>query len=318
MQEVSVIIPNYNGMACLEGVLSSLEQQAFQNFETILVDNGSSDGSVAFVMGNFPWVHIVELPDNFGFSRAVNEGIYASRTPYVLLLNNDTEVDKNFVGEMLAAIKRHKKAFSCSARMICYHDRNKLDDAGNYYSALGWAYVRGKGKDIHSFEKEGRIFASCAGAAIYRKKVFEKIGYFDEEHFAYLEDIDVGYRARIFGYENWYVPAALVYHVGSGTSGSRYNQFKTRYSSRNNIYLIYKNMPVLQIILNLPFLVPGFGMKILFFSQKGMGREYVAGIKNGFQISHRNKKVKFHMRNLGRYARIQLELWWNIIYRFMV
>lgn len=230
MQEVSVIIPNYNGMAYLEGVLSSLEQQAFQNFETILVDNGSSDGSVAFVMGNFPWVHIVELPDNFGFSRAVNEGIYASRTPYVLLLNNDTEVDKNFVGEMLAAIKRHKKAFSCSARMICYHDRNKLDDAGNYYSALGWAYARGKGKDIHSFEKEGRIFASCAGAAIYRKKVFEKIGYFDEEHFAYLEDIDVGYRARIFGYENWYVPAALVYHVGSGTSGSRYNQFKTRYS----------------------------------------------------------------------------------------
>ena len=158
MQEVSVIIPNYNGMAYLEGVLSSLEQQAFQNFETILVDNGSSDGSVAFVMGNFPWVHIVELPDNFGFSRAVNEGIYASRTPYVLLLNNDTEVDKNFVGEMLAAIKRHKKAFSCSARMICYHDRNKLDDAGNYYSALGWAYARGKGKDIHSFEKEGRIF----------------------------------------------------------------------------------------------------------------------------------------------------------------
>lgn len=88
----------------------------------------------------------MELPDNFGFSRAVNEGIYASRTPYVLLLNNDTEVDKNFVGEMLAAIKRHKKAFSCSARLICYHDRDKLDDAGNYYSALGWAYARGKGK----------------------------------------------------------------------------------------------------------------------------------------------------------------------------
>ena len=91
MQEVSVIIPNYNGMAYLEGVLSSLEQQEFQNFETILVDNGSSDGSVAFTMGNYPWVHIIELPDNFGFSRAVNEGIYAARAPYVLLLNNDTE-----------------------------------------------------------------------------------------------------------------------------------------------------------------------------------------------------------------------------------
>ena len=297
-------------------MLSSLEQQDFQNFETILVDNGSTDGSIAIVTEKFPWVHIVELPDNFGFSRAVNEGIYASGAPYVLLLNNDTEVDKSFVREMLAAIKRHKKAFSCSARMICYHERSKLDDAGNYYCALGWAFARGKGKDIHTYEREERIFTSCAGAAIYRKELFEKIGYFDEEHFAYLEDIDVGYRARIFGYENWYAPKALVYHVGSGTSGSRYNQFKTRYSSRNNVYLIYKNMPFLQILLNLPFLVIGFGLKILFFSQKGMGREYVAGIKNGFQISMKNKKVRFRMGNLGRYARIQLELWWNMFYRF--
>ena len=97
--------------------------------------------------------------------------------------------------------------------------------------------------------------------------------------------MDVGYRARIYGYENWYAPDAMVYHVGSGTSGSRYNQFKIRYSSRNNIYLIYKNMPVLQIIINLPFLVAGFGIKILFFTLKGFGREYIAGIKNGFQIS---------------------------------
>ena len=315
MQEVSVIIPNYNGMAYLEGVLSSLEQQAFQNFETILVDNGSSDGSVAFVMGNFPWVHIVELPDNFGFSRAVNEGIYASRTPYVLLLNNDTEVDKNFVGEMLAAIKRHKKAFSCSARMICYHDRNKLDDAGNYYCALGWSFARGKGKDIHTYEKEEQIFAACGGAAIYRKKILEKIGYFDEEHFAYLEDTDIGYRARIYGYENWYAPEALVYHVGSGTSGSRYNHFKTRYSSRNNVYLIYKNMPLLQIILNLPFLIVGFGTKLLFFTVKGMGKEYLAGIKNGFSISRQGKKVKFSLKNLPNYAKIQVELWVNMFRR---
>ena len=316
MQEVSVIIPNYNGMAYLEGVLSSLEQQEFQNFETILVDNGSSDGSVAFTMGNYPWVHIIDLPDNFGFSRAVNEGIYAARAPYVLLLNNDTEVDRYFVGEMLAAIKRHRRAFSCSARMICYHDRDKLDDAGNYYSALGWAFARGKGKDVHSCESEDKIFTSCAGAAIYRKKIFEKIGYFDEEHFAYLEDIDVGYRARINGYENWYAPKAIVYHIGSGTSGSRYNHFKTRYSSRNNIYLIYKNMPFLQILLNLPFLILGFGMKILFFTQKGMGREYIAGIKNGFQISHRDKKVKFKLKNLEQYIKIQLELWGNLFYRF--
>lgn len=316
MQEVSVIIPNYNGIAYLDGVLASLERQTCRDFETILVDNGSADGSVAFVTGNYPWVHIVELPENFGFSRAVNEGIYASRTPYVLLLNNDTEVEPDFVEEMLGCIRRHENAFSCSARMVRFHQRDRIDDAGNYYCALGWAFARGKGKDIHCFEKEQKIFTSCAGAAIYRKKIFEKIGYFDEEHFAYLEDIDVGYRARIQGYENWFAPKAIVYHVGSGTSGSRYNQFKTRYSSRNNIYLIYKNMPFLQILLNLPFLLAGFGLKILFFIQKGMGREYIAGIKNGFQLCHRDRKVKFQVKNLGHYIRIQLELWANLVRRF--
>ena len=128
--------------------------------------------------------------------------------------------------------------------------------------------------------------------------------------------MDVGYRARIHGYENWYAPDAMVYHVGSGTSGSRYNQFKIRYSSRNNIYLIYKNMPVLQIIINLPFLVVGFGIKILFFALKGFGREYIAGIKNGFQISRKNQKVSIKLRNLPNYLKIQLELWVNIFRRF--
>ena len=316
MQEVSVIIPNFNGMAYLDGVLSGLECQTVRNFEVILVDNGSSDGSCAFVASSYPWVHMIELPENFGFCKAVNEGIKASRAPYVLLLNNDIEVTPDFIEEMLAAIRRHKKAFSCAARMIQFHDRDRLDDAGNYYCALGWAYARGKGKDIHTCEKEEKIFASCAGAAIYRRKIFEKIGYFDEEHFAYLEDMDVGYRARINGYENWYAPKAMVYHVGSGTSGSRYNHFKTRYSSRNNVYLIYKNMPLLQIILNLPFLIVGFGTKLLFFTLKGFGKEYLAGIKNGFQISKKDRKVLFKFRNLPNYLKIQVELWINIARRF--
>lgn len=318
MEEVSVIIPNYNGSAYLDGVLSTLERQTMKNYEVILVDNGSTDGSSAFVMANYPWVHLVELQDNFGFCGAVNAGIRASRAPYVLLLNNDTEVEPDFLEEMTAAIRRHKKAFSCAARMVQFHDRDKLDDAGNYYCALGWSYARGKGRDIHTYEREEKIFAACGGAAIYRRKIFEKIGLFDEEHFAYLEDTDVGYRARIHGYENWYAPKAIVYHVGSGTTGSRYNHFKTRYSSRNNVYLIYKNMPFLQILLNLPFLVAGFGIKFLFFLVKGMGKEYLAGIKNGFQISKKGKKVPFSLANLPNYCRIQIELWVNMIRRLFV
>ena len=314
--EVSVVIPNFNGIAFLDSVLASLEGQTLSNFEVILVDNGSTDGSCSFVTANYPWVHLIELSENFGFCGAVNAGIRAAKAPYVLLLNNDTEVKEDFVEEMLAAIRRHKNAFSCGARMVQYHDRDRLDDVGNYYCALGWSFARGRGKDIHAYETEDKIFSACAGAAIYRKKIIEKIGYFDEEHFAYLEDTDIGYRARIYGYENWYAPKAIVYHVGSGTSGSRYNQFKTRYSSRNNIYLIYKNMPLLQIILNLPFLAGGVLIKFLFFAVKGMGKEYAAGIKNGFSISMKNKKVPFRIKHLPNYCKIQLELWINIIRRF--
>lgn len=314
--EVSVVIPNFNGIAFLDSVLASLEGQTLSNFEVILVDNGSTDGSCSFVTANYPWVHMIELSENFGFCGAVNAGIRAAKAPYVLLLNNDTEVKEDFVEEMLAAVRRHKNAFSCGARMVQYHDRDRLDDVGNYYCALGWSFARGRGKDIHAYETEDKIFSACAGAAIYRKKILEKIGYFDEEHFAYLEDTDIGYRARIYGYENWYAPKAIVYHVGSGTSGSRYNQFKTRYSSRNNIYLIYKNMPLLQIILNLPFLAVGFLIKFLFFAVKGMGKEYAAGIKNGFSISMKNKKVPFRIKHLPNYCKIQLELWINIIRRF--
>lgn len=315
--EASVVIPNFNGIAFLDSVLGSLEGQTERNFEVIFVDNGSTDGSCSFVAANYPWVHLIELSENFGFCRAVNEGIRAAKAPYVLLLNNDTEVAENFVEEMLAAIKRHENAFSCAARMVQYHDRDRIDDAGNYYCALGWAFARGKGKDVHRYEKEEKIFAACGGAAIYRKKILDKIGLFDEEHFAYLEDTDIGYRARIQGYENWYAPRAIVYHVGSGTSGSRYNQFKTRYSSRNNVYLIYKNMPLLQILLNLPFLIAGFGIKLLFFAVKGMGREYIAGIKNGFTISHKGKKVPFELKNLPNYLKIQVELWVNMFRRLM-
>ena len=314
--EVSVVIPNFNGIAFLDSVLASLEGQTLSNFEVILVDNGSTDGSCSFVTANYPWVHLIELSENFGFCGAVNAGIRAAKAPYVLLLNNDTEVKEDFVEEMLAAIRRHKNAFSCGARMVQYQDRDRLDDVGNYYCALGWSFARGRGKDIHAYETEDKIFSACAGAAIYRKKIIEKIGYFDEEHFAYLEDTDIGYRARIYGYENWYAPKAIVYHVGSGTSGSRYNQFKTRYSSRNNIYLIYKNMPLLQIILNLPFLAVGFLIKFLFFAVKGMGKEYSAGIKNGFSISMKNQKVPFQIKHLPNYCKIQLELWINIIRRF--
>lgn len=161
--------------------------------------------------------------------------------------------------------------FSTSAKMLSMKEPEIIDDAGDFYCALGWAFARGKGMDSGRYTEPSKIFAACGGAAIYRRDVFAKIGYFDENHFAYLEDIDIGYRARIFGYQNGYCPEAIVYHAGSGASGSRYNAFKVDLSSRNSIYLIYKNMPLLQLILNLPFLLLGFLVKTLFFIKRDLG-----------------------------------------------
>lgn len=316
MQEVSVVIPNFNGMAYLDGVLSSLERQTIRNFEVILVDNGSTDGSCAFVSAEYPWVHMIQLPENYGFSRAVNEGIHAARSPYVLLLNNDTEAEPDFLEEMVAALRRHKKAFSCQAKMIQLHDRDKMDDAGNYYCALGWAFARGKGKDIRHYDREQKIFSTCAGAAIYRKKFIDRIGDFDEEHFAYLEDLDIGYRARIYGYENRYEPTASVLHYGSASTGSRYNSRKTELSSSNNIYVIGKNMPLLQWILNLPFFLLGFGIKFLFFCKKRMGKLYLKGLAEGWKRTvgpvGKQAKVHFQWSHLWNYVKIQWQLYLNV------
>ena len=143
-----------------------------------------------------------------------------------------------------------------------------------------------------------------------------EIGLMDETHFAYLEDIDIGYRARIHGYVNLYIPEAVVFHAGSGASGSRHNAFKASLASRNSIYLIYKNMPLLQILINLPFLTAGYMVKTVFFVRKGLGAAYLKGLRQGFALcgSERagSKRIRFRRENLCHYFRIQLELWCNL------
>ena len=314
MRNVSIVIPNYNGKHFLENCLKAVFAQTIENMEVIVVDNGSTDGSQEY-LDTYPGVHVLKLDKNYGFCGAVNAGIKAADSEYVILLNNDTEVESNFAKELLSAIQADDKVFSCSSKMVQYYNRARMDDAGDYYCALGWAFGRGKGGLVENYDTPVNIFASCAGAAIYRKKMLESLGYFDENHFAYLEDIDVGYRARIHGYRNVYAPKAVVYHVGSGFSGSAHNSFKVKLSSRNSVYLAYKNMPFLQIILNSPFLLLGHLVKWLFFLKKGLGKDYVQGVKEGFTLCKREKKVRFLWKNLPNYCRIQLELWLNMARR---
>lgn len=315
MNDVTVIIPNYNGIAYIKDCLDSLKMQSYPDFEIIVVDNASTDGSSEVVEKDFPEVKLIKLSQNFGFCRAVNEGIRVTKTKYLILLNNDTKADKDFVRELRNAIDAHDDTFSVAAKMLQMNEPDKIDAAGDLYCALGWAFALGKDKKSDRYNKESVIFSACGGASIYRKSMFEQIGYFDELHFTYLEDVDVGYRARIMGFSNRYTPKAVVYHAGSGTTGSRYNPFKVRMASRNSWYVIYKNMPLLQIILNLPFLLIGFGIKALFFILKGYGREYLSGMKRGYLMCVEGRKYPFDKRFIKNYCKIQLELWLNIFRR---
>lgn len=312
----TIVIPNYNGIKYIENCLRSLEGEPAH---IIVVDNGSTDGSRQIVQEKFPHVTLIGLDRNYGFCKAVNTGIADAETTYVILLNNDTEVEKGFVRALEGALENHPEVFSGSAQMRSLYHPELIDDAGDFYCALGWAFARGKDKPLKGYQQRCRIFAACGGAAIYRRKVFDEIGCMDENHFAYLEDIDLGYRARIHGYNNLYIPEAVVYHAGSGASGSRYNDFKVELTSKNSVYLLYKNMPPLQIIINLPFLLAGFAVKTLFFIRKGLGMTYLKGLCRGaalcFSPQGREQRVRFEQDRLYSYIVIQLELWRNIWYR---
>ena len=174
------------------------------------------------------------------------------------MLNNDTVAKENWLEELVKCIQKDKKVFSVCSKMIMYNETDIIDDAGDEYNLLGWTLKRGDGQPISSYNKIEEVFSSCAGAAIYRRSILDEIGYFDEHFFAYMEDVDISYRAKIHGYKNIYCANAQIYHIGSATSGSKYNPFKVKLAARNNVYVPYKNMPILQILINLPFLALGF------------------------------------------------------------
>lgn len=312
----TIVIPNYNGISYIEKCLHSL---AGEPARIIVVDNGSTDGSREIIQEQFPGVELICMEQNTGFCKAVNLGMADSDTTYVILLNNDTEVEAGFVRAMEQPLEGHPAIFSGSAQMRNLHRRELIDDAGDYYCALGWAFARGKDRPVQEYGLGCDIFASCGGACIYRRTVLDEIGFLDENHFAYLEDIDLGYRARIHGYRNIYIPEAVVYHAGSGVSGSRHNKFKVDLTSRNSVYLAYKNMPLPQLLLNLPFLCAGFAVKALFFMKMGLGMTYLMGLCKGIRLcvsqEGRAHKIRFRREYLRSYLLIQSELWRNIWYR---
>lgn len=318
MTKTTVVIPNYKGIDYLEDCLRSVYESSVP-LKVILVDNASNDGSLEMVRERFPETEIISFSENKGFSAAVNEGIRRAETEFVLLLNNDTVVDANMAGCLEKALEEYPEAFSAAARMLNLKQPGKLDGAGDLYCALGWAFARGKDRPADTWMEPCRVFSACAGCALYRRAFFDEVGLFDENHFAYLEDVDLGYRANICGHPNRYVPEAVVYHAGSASSGSRHNEFKVKLSARNSVYLVCKNMPPCQMLLNLPFLLAGHLCKTVFFFRKGLGRAYLQGLAEGIRLSFsgsgRERKVRFKWKRVSNYLWIQGQLWVNMLRR---
>lgn len=237
----SVVIPNWNGRRFLATCLNSLQQQTYSDIEIIVVDNASNDGSQALMREGFPQVQLITLPENRGFTGACNIGMQAAKGDIIALLNNDTEVDVNWVKEIVNGFCRDQTVGMVASKMLLFDKRDHFHTAGDTFGTDGSAGNRGAWeRDVGQYDRVEYVFGACGGAAAYRKSMLDDIGLLDDDFFFLLEDVDLAWRAQLAGYKALYVPSALVYHHLSASGGGVTASY---YDGRNGIWVLVKNMP---------------------------------------------------------------------------
>ena len=276
---IDIIIPNWNGRNLLKTCLDSLQNQSSHCFHIIVVDNGSTDGSVSFIEQQYPQVEIIALPENRGFSAAVNCGIRASTQKWIMLLNNDVEVEHDCLSYLAGVCGEEPEYDFFALKMIDFQERSMIDGAGDCVLRGGVGYRQGTMEfddEIYRIKRE--VFGACAGAALYRRSLFDTVGLFDEDFFAYLEDVDLNLRAVRAGKKCCYLPEAVIYHIGSASTGSKINSFTVRLTTRNNVFVVLKNYGPLLFARFLPsFLIYQF-FWFIFVVKKGQVVAYISGL----------------------------------------
>jgi len=289
---VSVIIVNWNGKHLLADCLSSLRSQTFRDFEIILVDNGSTDGSIEFVRKNFPEVVLITLLENRGFAGGNNAGILASSGHYIALLNNDTRTDSNWLAALVNAAASDPEGGMWASKILSYDTPDVIDNVGLllYWDGL----ARGRGRlevDQGQYDRPEEALFPSGCACLYRRKMLDETGLFDEDFFAYADDVDMGLRGRLAGWGCRYVPEAVVYHKYSSSS-SAYSPFKAFLVERNRIWVLLKYYPF-ELVLASPY----FTLKRLILSLYGA-------------LSHQGASGKFVDQNsLGTALWILIKAW---------
>lgn len=299
---LSIIIPHLNGKHHLDDCLGSLHRQTYTDFEIILVDNGSTDGSQEYIREHFPGVRLLELEKNMGFTGACNAGYGASAGDLVVLLNNDTEVNPRWLETLVDAFERVPEAGGVASKMLLFDQRDVLHTAGDYYRVDGLPGNRGVWQnDAGQFEKETYVFSACGGAAAYRKELLEEIGFLDDDFFFSCEDMDLAWRINLAGHKILYVPDAIVYHKLKASAGL--GATSSYYDGRNFLYIIWKNYP--SSLLRRHWLaILGAQLKISFdalLSWRGAAararlRGQLAGIWGFFKMRQKRKAIQSSRR----------------------
>ena len=267
---VSVIIVNFNGMKLLKNCVQSLITQTYKNLEIIIVDNASSDNSVEYLRTSYPESVIIENSSNLGFAGGVNTGIRNARGSFIMTLNNDAWADCQCVERLLSATKSDDRIGMCAAKML-FPDK-RINSAGICISRSGAAWDRGMFEvDKGQYDKREEIFGPCAGAALYRRSMFEEIGLFDEDFFLYLEDVDLAFRAHLSGWKCIFVPEAVVHHHHGGTAGFM-SDLTIYYGNRNILWWPVKNYPFLTLVLSLPWIIGRTFGVIPYYALRGRGK----------------------------------------------
>ena len=274
MPKFSVVVLNWNGKHFLETCFLALRNQTFRDFETILIDNGSEDGSVEFVRANFPEVAVLALKENIGFAPANNAALEIAHGEWIVLLNNDTEAKTNWLAELHEASEAFPRAGSFASKMLFFDDRRRIDNCGFDMATMGLTVDLGREqRDGAPWDEPRNVFGACGGAAAYSRSMLETIGFLDPDFFMTFEDLDLSFRAQLRGYECVFVPGAIVYHRYRGTM-TKYPARQVYFSQRNIEFAYLKNMPLGLILRYLPerFLYELGGA--IYFTRVGVGRAF--------------------------------------------
>lgn len=271
---VSIIIVTWNSVKYIYNCLEKLTTQTFQDFEVILVDNGSEDGTLDGLQEKYPAVNLLihKLSSNLGFTVANNIGARLAHGKWLALLNADAFPEPDWLEKLLRTTEQNPEYSFFSSRQIQLNAPQLLDGAGDIYHISGLAWRNGYrlSSKAHGHEQK-EVFSPCAAAALYSREAFLNVGGFDEDYFSYFEDVDLGFRLRLSGAKCLYVPEAVVHHVGSASTGKR-SDFSVYYGYRNMIWTFVKNMPVQLVWFFLPLHISAILFFAIYLTIRGQGK----------------------------------------------